>query len=103
LLCCRGGQPREHIPPYTRPRLSGSYSGPIELLEHLLDLCVLFLDGDQRILDPGEALLLVGLVCCAGLVLLLSEVLDLLAAVLDFREAQRGRGSLEEVSERRQL
>lgn len=78
-------------------------SGPVELLQHLLDLGVLLLDGHQRLLDLRQALGLVGLVLRASLVLLLPKVLDLLAAVLDFREAQCRRRALQEVSQRRQL
>jgi hypothetical protein len=71
------------------PRFWGEISRPIKLLQHLLDLGVLLFDRHQRLLDLLQAFLLIGLVRRAGLVLLLSEVLDLLAAVLDFCEAQR--------------
>ena len=63
----------------------------VELLQYLLDLGILLLDGGQRLFDLREAFGLVGLVRCTRLVLLLPEVLDLLAAVSDFGEAQCGR------------
>lgn len=102
LLVPRRAQ-RENISHHTPARIRGAVSRPVEPLQHLLDLGVLLLDGRQRLLDLREALGLVGLVGRAGLVLHLPEVLDLLAAVLDLGEAQRGRGALQEVAERRQL
>jgi hypothetical protein len=93
-------QLREHIPPHTCPDFGREVSRSIELLQHLLDLGVLLFDGHQRLLDLVQAFLLVGLVRRAGLVLLLSEVLDLLTAVLYFCEAQRRRGAFQEVAER---
>ena len=63
----------------------------VELLQYLLDLGILLLDGGQCLFDLPEALGLVRLVSCTRLVLLLPEVLDLLATVSDLGEAQCGR------------
>lgn len=59
-------------------------STSIEPLENLLHLGVLLLHGDQCLLDPRQALGLVGLVRSACLIFFLAKMLDLLAAVLDF-------------------
>lgn len=70
----------------------------VEVLEHLLDLGKLRLrlrDGGLELL----AALLLGDVLDARLVLLGAKVLDLLARVLYFCEAKRGRGALEKVAE----
>lgn len=78
-------------------------SGCVVLLQDLLDLSVFLLDGDQGFLDQIQALLLVRLVRRSRLVLQLSVVLDLLAAVLHLRESECRRGTLQEVAERREF
>jgi len=70
----------------------------VELLEHVLDLSELLLG----LLNDGRELLLgllLGDVLCACVILERAVVLDLLARVLDFGEAERGGGALEEVAE----
>lgn len=101
-LCClvpSGGIQRENVLP-TQTCSPGDISlRRKELPQHLLDLGVLLLDGRKRLLDAREALLLVRLVDRAGRILLMSVVLDLLAAVLDLCEAECGGGTFEKVSQ----
>jgi hypothetical protein len=70
----------------------------VEDLEHFLDLGELRLGLGNDLLQFLAGLLL-GDVLGAGIVLERAVVLDLLARVLDFGEAQRGRGAFEEVAE----
>lgn len=65
---------------------------PLDLAELLLGLRN---DGSERL----EALLGVGLIASASLVLVRAVVLDLLAAVLDFRQAECCAAAFEEVAE----
>ena len=70
----------------------------VELLQNLLDvgeLCLGLLDNLGQILLR----LLLGDVFCACVVLELAVVLDLLARVFDFGEAERSGRALEEVAE----
>jgi hypothetical protein len=70
----------------------------VELFQHLLDIVELLL----RLLDGALELVeadVVGLVASARLVLVGAKVLDLLARVLDFGEAESGGGAFEEVAE----
>lgn len=80
-------------------RISAFRSAGVELAQHLLDLGVLLADGSQSVLDLLQALVLVGHVGGACLVLHLAVVLDLLAGVLDFGETESGGRTLEEVTE----
>jgi hypothetical protein len=66
----------------------------IELLQNLLHLLILLLHRYQRLLDSGQAQLLVGFVRRTSLVLQLAVVLDFLATVLDLRKTQGRRGAL---------
>lgn len=87
------------------PLLSGGGRPPssfivvfVELLEDVLDVCKLLLG----LLDDLAQVLLSLLFCnvlCACIVLQLAVMLDLLARVLDFGEAERGGRALEEMAE----
>ena len=69
---------------------------PLHLLELLLCL-------RNRHLEAGQTHLVVDLVLGPRLVLVGSKVLNLLARVLDFCQAQRGRRTLEEMAQRGEL
>lgn len=59
---------------------------------------VLHFDRVQGFLDPAETGCIIGLVDGAGLVLVLTVVLDFLARIFDFGQSERGRRPLEEMS-----
>jgi hypothetical protein len=80
-----------------------AHSASVEFLQNLLHFGILLFHGDQRFLDSFQAFCLVGFVRGAGLVFLLSVVLNLLAAVLHLRQTECGRGAFQEMAERREL
>jgi hypothetical protein len=81
-----------------RGRRQDSFVVVVKLLEHLLDLVELVLGLLDDLIQLLQAIFLSD-VFCACLVLHLTIVLDLLARVLDFGEAQGRRRTLEEVAE----
>ena len=69
----------------------------------LLDLRILLPHSGDGNLDPSQELVVACVLGVAVLVLLGSEVLDLLAGILDFGQAEGSGGAFEEVAEGREL
>jgi hypothetical protein len=78
----------------------GISTASVELLQHLLDLGIFFLDNHEYLLNSLQALLIIGFVFGAILVLVLSKVLNLGTTVLDLSQPQGCRGSFQEVAQR---
>lgn len=62
----------------------------VEFLQHLLDLGEFLLRLVYRCLQSLKRDVVVWLVVCSGFILFCTKVLDLLTAVLDFGESERG-------------
>ncbi len=74
----------------------------VELAQGLLDLLKLLLGLRDRRLAPGQTDVRVRLLEGARLVLVRTKILQLLAAVLELGQAERGRRAFEEVAEGRE-
>lgn len=62
----------------------------VELLQHLLDFVVIGSHNAQGLGNSLEALIIVGFLCSTVVILVLTIVLNLFAAVLDLCETEGG-------------